>query len=200
MKIAFAYWENRIAPVFDTARQIHVVRAEAGEIIGETHEALPEDFPVQKTLRLTDLGIGTLVCGAISRPLHAMISGYGIHVIPFVAGDLHAVIQAWLRGSLDHDVFAMPGCYERRGWRFRGIYDSHREANTMNGRGRGMGSGGGKGRGQGGRGRGRMGGSQAAGSAGDCICPQCGQTEPHQRGVPCVERKCPKCGTVMIRQ
>ena len=52
----------------------------------------------------------------------------------------------------------------------------------MNGRGRGMGAGGGKGRGQGGKGRGRMGGSQAAGSAGDCICPQCGQTEPHQRG------------------
>lgn len=200
MKTAFAYWENRIAPVFDTARQIHVVKAESEKIVGETQETLPEDFPIRKARRLVDLGVGTLVCGAISRPLHAMVSGYGIQVVPFIAGDLHEVIHAWLRGGLEHPAFALPGCYGRGGWRFRGMHGSHQEAKNMNGRGRGMGAGGGKGRGQGGKGRGRMGGSQAAGSAGDCICPQCGQTEPHQRGVPCIERKCPKCGTVMTRQ
>jgi len=200
MKAAFAYWDKRIAPVFDTARQIHVINVESGQIAGETQETLPEDFPVRKTLRLVDLGIGTLVCGAISRPLHAMVSSYGIQVVPFVAGGLHEVINAWLKGNIEHDAFAMPGCYGRRGRRFRGMHGVDKEANTMNGRGRGMGAGGGKGRGQGGRGRGRMGGSQAAGSTGDCICPQCGQTEPHQRGVPCGERKCPKCGTVMTRQ
>ncbi len=200
MKTAFAYWENRIAPVFDTVRQIHVLKAESGKIVGETQETLPEDFPIRKVRRMVDLGIGTLVCGAISRPLYAIVSSYGIQVVPFIAGDLHEVIHAWLSGSLDHAAFALPGCYRRGGWRFRGVHGSYQEAKIMNGRGRGMGAGGGKGRGQGGKGRGCMGGSQAAGSTGDCICPQCGQTEPHQRGVPCVERKCPKCGTVMTRQ
>ena len=65
---------------------------------------------------------------------------------------------------------------------------------------RGMGTGGGKGQGQGGQRLGRMGGSLAAGPTGYCVCPQCGQTESHKRGVPCAEHKCPKCGTIMTRQ
>jgi hypothetical protein len=157
LKIAFSYWENRIAPVFDTARQIHVVKAESRKIVEETQETLPEDFPVRKVRRLVDLDIGTLVCGAISRPLHAMVSSYDIQVFPFIAGDLHEVIQAWLRDGLEHAAFALPGCYGRGGWRFSGMRSSHQGANIMNGKGRGMGAGGGKGRGQGGRGRGRMG-------------------------------------------
>lgn len=31
----------------------------------------------------------------------------------------------------------------------------------------------------------------------DCICPNCGQREPYQMGVPCYNRRCPKCGVPM---
>jgi predicted Fe-Mo cluster-binding NifX family protein len=199
-KAAFASWDQRIAPVFDTARQILVVNVESRHIVGEMQETLLEDFPVQKTLRLVELGIDTLVCGAISRTMHAVISSYGIQIIPFVAGDLHEVIQAWLTGNLGQATFAMPGCCGGGGWRFRGMHANYQEAHIMNGKGRGMGAGGGKGRGQGGGGRGRMGGAKAGGPAGNCVCPQCGHTESHQRGVPCAERKCPQCGAFMTRQ
>ena len=47
-------------------------------------------------------------------------------------------------------------------------------------------------------GRGRMGGV-GAGPEGICRCPNCGYEEPKVRGVPCSTKKCPKCGTVMIR-
>ncbi|HID30587.1 MAG TPA: hypothetical protein EYP19_11365 [Desulfobacterales bacterium] len=65
------------------------------------------------------------------------------------------------------------------------------------GTGRGMGRGGGRGRG--GRGQGRAGGS-AAGAAGYCVCPNCGEEAPHQVGTPCYEQKCPKCGMAMSRE
>ena len=58
------------------------------------------------------------------------------------------------------------------------------------GTGRGMGRGGGRGRG----------GGVGAGPGGTCVCPNCGQREPHQLGVPCFDRKCPKCGTAMTRE
>jgi len=50
----------------------------------------------------------------------------------------------------------------------------------------------------GGAGRGRMGG-KGLGPAGECVCPQCGEKAPHQRGIPCYEQKCPKCNTPMTR-
>ena len=65
---------------------------------------------------------------------------------------------------------------------------------------RGMGAGGGMGQGQGGRKPGRMGGPRVAGPAGNCVCPQCGHREPHQREAPCMDRECPQCGAAMTRE
>ena len=201
MKTAFAYWDDRIAPVFDIARRIHVVEADSGQIVAETGEVLADDLPVQKALRLVELGVGTLVCGAISRSFQEMIAAYGIQVIPFVAGDLSEVIQAWLSGNLESDIFVMPGCSGRGRGRRRGMRGINKEEYPMNGRKRGgMGPGGGQGQGRGGQGRGRMGGPLAGGAVGTCLCPKCGHREPHERGVPCVQKKCPKCGTAMTRE
>ncbi len=188
MKTAFAYWEKRIAPVFDTARQLHVVEVKAGRIVAETKEVLADNLPVQKAITLTELGIGTLVCGAISRPLREMVAAYGIKVIPFVAGALNEVIQAWLIGKLGRDTFAMPGCCGRSRRQRRKLGGINKEEHSMNRKRRGEMD---QGLGQGQR-RSCAGGPKIMDAVSVCLCPKCGHSLPHQRGVPCTQALCPK--------
>jgi predicted Fe-Mo cluster-binding NifX family protein len=209
-RAAFAVWNHRIAPVFDVARQVRVVVAESGRIVSETEESLPNDGGSLRVLRLSELGVDTLVCGAISRSMQVMVAAYGIRMVPFVAGDLRQIIAAWLSGELDNEMFAMPGCWARDRGQGRRRGGAGQEGYPMKGKGQGgMGMGGGRGQGRGGRGQGqgrggrglgRMGGPKAAGPAGECVCPQCGHKEPHMRGIPCIEQQCPMCGAAMARE
>lgn len=63
----------------------------------------------------------------------------------------------------------------------------------------GQGKGGGKGGGRGG-GQGKGQGGNASGAGGECVCPDCGATAPHERGIPCMQKTCPRCGSPMTRK
>ena len=187
MKAAFSYWDNRIAPVFDTTREIQLVESESGQVVDSRAVTLSTELPMQRTLQLAELGVETLICGAISKPMQNLISAYHIQVVPFIAGELQQVVQGWLDDRLESETFIMPGC------RGRGIAGSGRKDKPMNGQGRGRG---GKGRGQG-MGRGNRAFSPDVNN--NCLCPDCGHSEPHQRGLPCLQQCCPKCGATMTR-
>ena len=49
-----------------------------------------------------------------------------------------------------------------------------------------------------GRGFGQGQGGPRQGDGADvCVCPKCGHKIKHEKGKPCNEIKCPKCGTIM---
>ncbi|RJQ73300.1 MAG: hypothetical protein C4519_17910 [Desulfobacteraceae bacterium] len=114
MKAAFATWNNRIAPLFDTARQALIVEKDADDRLVRRLVAFNEEAPVRKVLCLVEWGVNILVCGAISQPLASILAAYGFQVIDYVAGDVNEIIEAWLRGGIDDDIFAMPGRSGRR--------------------------------------------------------------------------------------
>lgn len=118
MKAALSIWEGRISPVFDVSRQALVLTIENGVATSRREESIEAQTPAAKIERLLSLGIGTLICGAISQPLHHELTARGVKVIAFIAGEIEAVVSSLLAGKLPSETLAMPGC--RRQQRFRG--------------------------------------------------------------------------------
>jgi predicted Fe-Mo cluster-binding NifX family protein len=119
MKAALSIWEGRISPVFDVSRQALVLTIVNGAATSRQLENIEAQTPAGKVERLLSLGIETLVCGAISRPLHHELRARGVKVIAFIAGEIEAVLSSFLAGKLPSETLAMPGC-RRRQRRFRG--------------------------------------------------------------------------------
>ncbi len=114
VKTAYSIWQQRIAPVFDTAQNLLLVESDGSRIASEKTCALPAEDAAQKVAWLAAQGVDTLVCGAVSRPVQEQLAVAGIAVMPFVAGELRQVIRASLDGTLSGSAYRMPGCCGRR--------------------------------------------------------------------------------------
>ncbi len=112
MKVALTIWEGRISPVFDSARRIAIFEIADGKFSPLGEEILPEISYPAKANRLIHLQIETLICGAISRPLACLVEALGIRLIPFIAGFVEEVLNAYLTDSLLKKQYRMPGCYK----------------------------------------------------------------------------------------
>jgi predicted Fe-Mo cluster-binding NifX family protein len=120
MIVAIPVWQGRVSPVLDVAGQLLIVEIHGSVENTRRHEALPDETPERRTQRLQSLGVETLICGAISRPLEALLAAGRIGVIPRICGDAEEVLQAFLSVRLQDDQFAMPGCCGRNRRRNRG--------------------------------------------------------------------------------
>jgi len=111
VKIALTVWNDRIAPVFDVAGTIRLIEYDGENIKEDKIVILPEGNRVMKRVeRLSELQIDTLICGAISRPIHRIIADSGIKIHSFISGETDEIIKALLTGNLDEKSFTMPGC------------------------------------------------------------------------------------------
>ena len=120
-RVAIPVWQGRVSPVFDTAGQLLIADVDGASVVARTQAPLGEAMLPRRARRLTELGVDALVCGAISRPLLGMLTGTGIVVVPWIAGNVDEVLGAYLNGQLRDPRFMMPGCMGRgRGRRMRG--------------------------------------------------------------------------------
>ena len=126
MKLAIPVWEGRVSSVFDFARSAVVVTWDSPTQVDCTEVALSGKGP-NRIAVLEQLGVDTLICGAISRPLASWASACGIRLFPYVTGAVDEVIEAFEKGQLGLEEFVLPGCWpgvpmqtrHRRGWRAR---------------------------------------------------------------------------------
>lgn len=114
MKVALTVWEGRISPVFDVSREALVLTVHSGAVTARTLVTLHAGSPGRKVDRLAELGVDTLICGAMTRAPCEALAARGVTVLGFVAGDVDEVVAAFLAGRLPCPALSMPGCGGRR--------------------------------------------------------------------------------------
>ena len=118
--VALSVWDGRISPVFDSAQRLLIVEIVDGKHVSDREQPLADERPFSRATRLRELGVDTLICGAVSRSLAVRIAAAGIALRSFVTGDVGEVVKAYLDGRLDGPEFRMPGCCGGRRRRRRG--------------------------------------------------------------------------------
>jgi predicted Fe-Mo cluster-binding NifX family protein len=114
MKVAITVWEKRVSPVFDVFREALILEIAHGCVSSSNTERFDYTSPFQKIQRLVNLGIETLICGAISEPLNRELASRKIKVIGFIAGPVDDVVRAFIMKELPTVSLCMPGYYGKR--------------------------------------------------------------------------------------
>jgi len=114
MKMALTVWENRISPMFDAAHMLLVVEIENTKIINRCYVQFYPEFPSRLAAMLAEMDVEIFICGAISEMPANILEANGIKLIPFITGDAHEVIDAYVKNIPFIPAFLMPGCSHKR--------------------------------------------------------------------------------------
>lgn len=204
--LAIPIFRSRVAPALNWCSRVLLFSENDLDCTTCKEELLTDaSNPFERLRILRNKGVTTVICGALSPDLLNYAEHLNLQIICGVAGNIPEVLKAYQLHQLDRSCFRLPGCRQRQCHRRARSQDNNEARETMpRDRGWAAGKGQGTGFGQGqekcqrkGKG-GRMGG-QRRGAEGSCFCHECGATVPHERGTPCAQIKCPKCGQPMIR-
>ena len=98
--VGIAQVNNRVAYRLDFADTILVaVKNKEGKLCLE-EIILAESNPIRRVRQIVNLGIDTLVCGAMSSFVFRMFQYHGIEIVGGVTGDPQKVLEQYLNGAL----------------------------------------------------------------------------------------------------
>ena len=100
MRVAIAFWQNCISPVFDVSESILLIDVVNNQVTQSEIINVEPDLPFKRAKKLSDVGAEVLICGAISRS-HAMaVWGQNIEIISYVFGPMEEILRSYINGQL----------------------------------------------------------------------------------------------------
>ena len=114
MKVAIPVFGPRVSPRFDFAPGILVFTLEDGKVLEREEISLRPWNPWQRVEKLKELQVQTLICGGIDGISERILLQHRIQVIPWIAGEAEAALEAFLEGKLEPGVAVHLGFCRKR--------------------------------------------------------------------------------------
>lgn len=121
VRIVVPVHQERVSPALDAARRLAVFDLDGDLNLYRREVDLNEPDLVSLARRILSFLPDVVICGAVSRPLAALLRAGGTQVIHNRCGPVSDIVGAFTQGHLDRQAYPMPGCGRRgrgrRRWR-----------------------------------------------------------------------------------
>jgi predicted Fe-Mo cluster-binding NifX family protein len=98
--VGIVQMDNRVAYRLDCADSIVVAKQDRKGNVRLEQSTLSQKDAIRRVQQIAELGIETLICGAVSGFVFRMFQHHGIHVIGGVIGNAEDVLNYYLEGNL----------------------------------------------------------------------------------------------------
>jgi len=119
-RVAITIWNGRVSPVMDTACRLLVLDIVDGRQVSRDIINIPQGDMSYRASFISELGIDTLICGAVSQQFNQVITALGTKTYPWCCGDVNEIVVAYSSGTFRIGNFPSPGCRQRQRRRGRG--------------------------------------------------------------------------------
>jgi predicted Fe-Mo cluster-binding NifX family protein len=109
MRIAVPTWQGRVSPLLDTARHFFIFETQSSEILSMQRSDTAAISLTELATFFEQSKVDMVICGALTAQLRKLLEDREIKLCPWVRGDVHEVLQAFLQASLADRRFRLPG-------------------------------------------------------------------------------------------
>jgi predicted Fe-Mo cluster-binding NifX family protein len=180
--VAIPVFRSRVAPVLNWCTRVVLIDPQQAGISVLDQLEVDQLDPFRRLRLIHGKGVDTVICGTLSQELLLYAESLGMKVLYGISGEISEVVEAYRGGWLHEARFRLPGCRSGQSYRqYRRRFDWGSEPPPWPNSGCV-----------------KVREAQGAG-AGRCVCARCGESVPHEPGIPCHLTKCPHCGGDMTR-
>ena len=98
--IAVPVYQDRISPLMDVSNRYIVYETEDGEIKQKMDISLNADGESQRVDKLKEIGINTIICGAVSGYIAHLVNDRGMRLLSMIYGPIDEIIAHYLDNTL----------------------------------------------------------------------------------------------------
>ena len=110
MKVAVTVWEDRVSPVFDSAKNLLIAEIENARVMKTRYQQFDPEMVFQLAQMLKDHQVDAIICGAVSEGPANLLEAAGFELISFIAGDVDQVLENFIKDQPVWTELIMPGC------------------------------------------------------------------------------------------